>query len=274
VGTVVKRYANEPAILGWELGNDIRCSSTVPASNSCNTATITKWVAEISNYIKSIDSNHLITAGDGGFYNLGGPKIYATKHITPADPLFPGPSFDGSYGVDTEDILASPHIDFGSFQVIPDQVTYFPDPQPDFAVKAINDGGKWVATHTNTARTIGKPEVLTIMSLITKDKFDVWVPQNSSAPFPNGTPCQGVEDFQRTYAFTSWAGTALPGAVDGVLEDLWSQTGLTSHGTTHSRRDLTTSPNPAYHNGPAGGQSGQQFAANTPPLPGPAPAAD
>ena len=47
VSLVVQRYANEPAVLGWELGSDLRCSSTVPASSSCNTTTITNWVAEI-----------------------------------------------------------------------------------------------------------------------------------------------------------------------------------------------------------------------------------
>ena len=44
---VVPRYANNPAVLGWELGNDLRCSSTLPASKTCNTHTITKWVADI-----------------------------------------------------------------------------------------------------------------------------------------------------------------------------------------------------------------------------------
>jgi len=44
---VVPRYAKNPAVLGWELGNDLRCSSSVGASSSCNTTTITNWVVEI-----------------------------------------------------------------------------------------------------------------------------------------------------------------------------------------------------------------------------------
>ena len=47
VAQVVKRYANNPTVFGWELGNDLRCSSTFPASSSCNPQTITKWVVEI-----------------------------------------------------------------------------------------------------------------------------------------------------------------------------------------------------------------------------------
>ena len=53
---VVPRYANNPAVLGWELGNDLRCSSTLPASKSCNTHTITKWVAEICEPVVQNDS--------------------------------------------------------------------------------------------------------------------------------------------------------------------------------------------------------------------------
>ena len=44
---VIPRYANSSAVLGWELGNDLRCSSTLPASPTCNTTTITNWVVEI-----------------------------------------------------------------------------------------------------------------------------------------------------------------------------------------------------------------------------------
>lgn len=47
ISHVVPRYLNDSTILGWELGNDLRCSSTLKASSSCNTTTITKWVNEI-----------------------------------------------------------------------------------------------------------------------------------------------------------------------------------------------------------------------------------
>jgi len=268
IGQVVSRYSNNTAVLGWELGNDLQCSSTLPASSNCSTATITNWVADVSQYIKSLDSNHLVTAGDGGFYCLKCPKIYATdKHTVPKDSL-PGPSFDGSYGVDTEDILASPSIDFGSFQLFPDQVEYFPEAQDKFAVKAIGDGGKWVAVHSNTAQLLGKPEVLTAMAIVKKENWKFFVPFNGTARLPDGTPCRGVEPFQEDYAFTSWAGTSLNGDVDGVLEYLWVQKGLTSHGTTYQRRALTESPQDGsgHYNGPATGQSAEQFVNSLPPI--------
>jgi mannan endo-1,4-beta-mannosidase len=47
VSAVVTRYVNSSTILGWELANDPRCSSTLPASPQCNPQTITEWVANI-----------------------------------------------------------------------------------------------------------------------------------------------------------------------------------------------------------------------------------
>jgi len=199
---------------------------------------------------------------------LNCPKLYATAKHTQPTPLLPGPSFDGSYGVDTEDILASPCIDFGSFQLFPDQVNYFPETEPTFAIKAIGDGGKWVAVHSDSAILLGKPEVLTAMAIVTKKHWKLFVPFNETARQPDGTPCRGVEKFQQDYAFTSWAGTSLNGDVDGVLEYLWLQDGLTSHGTTFKKRALTVSPNDGsgHYNGPASDQSAQQFVNSLPPI--------
>jgi len=63
ISNVVPRFANDTTVLAWELANDLRCSSTLPASTACNTQTITKWVAQISSFVKQLDHNHLVTAG-------------------------------------------------------------------------------------------------------------------------------------------------------------------------------------------------------------------
>ena len=80
VATIVKRYANEPSVLGtplnhfvvaviltspqgWELANDPRCSSGLPASGSCTPQTITQWTATIAAVVKENDPNHLVSVG-------------------------------------------------------------------------------------------------------------------------------------------------------------------------------------------------------------------
>jgi mannan endo-1,4-beta-mannosidase len=269
VSAVVSRYVGHPTILGWELGNDLRCSSTVAGSPNCNPSTITNWAADISSYIKNIDPLHLITPGDGGFYCLQCDKVYAKNYQKPS-PALPGPSFDGSYGVDTEDLLAVPSIDFGSFQLFPDQVDYFPYQYKERATKLIGDGGRWIAVHEITARLSGKPEALLAAAIVTKDNWSSFVPFSSSTPLPDGTPCQGVEPFQQDFAFTAWNSVVANGNIGGFLEYQWRQNGLTSHGTTNSiwdkRQDLTESPQDGsgHYNGPANGQNAEQQAASLP----------
>ena len=60
---VVSRYVNESGVIAWEIANDARCNSTLPSSDLCNTNTVTLWHAETAEFIRSIDSNHLITSG-------------------------------------------------------------------------------------------------------------------------------------------------------------------------------------------------------------------
>ena len=80
VTTIVKRYADEPSVLGtppnhfvvvviltspqgWELANDPRCSSGLPASESCTPQTITQWTANLAAVVKKHDPNHLVSVG-------------------------------------------------------------------------------------------------------------------------------------------------------------------------------------------------------------------
>jgi len=167
--------------------------------------------------------------------------------------------------------MAIPSIDFGSFQLFPDQTNYFPKVTDDFATQAIGAGGKWVAVHSNTATLLNKPEVLTAAAIVPKKYYKLFVPFDKSTRLPDGTPCRGVEKFQQDYAFTFWAATARNGNVSGMLEYQWLQDGLTSHGTTNGqwdKRDLTTSPNDGsgHYNGPANGQNSAQFALSLPPI--------
>jgi len=83
VSTIVKRYANEPSVLGWEVANDPRCNSTLPASGVCNPHTITSWTANVTSVIKHNDPNHLVASGDSGFYCVDCTKLF---------PLPPPPS--------------------------------------------------------------------------------------------------------------------------------------------------------------------------------------
>lgn len=88
IRTFVGRYKDEPTIMAWELANEPRCKGSTgyvfflcprrrilsqwndrTTSGSCTTKTITNWATDISAFIKSIDSNHLVAIGDEGFYN-------------------------------------------------------------------------------------------------------------------------------------------------------------------------------------------------------------
>ncbi|KAG8746347.1 hypothetical protein FRC10_005336 [Ceratobasidium sp. 414] len=100
----VSRYKNEPTILGWELANEPRCKgSTGTWTGTCNTTTITNWAAEMSAYIKSIDSNHLVGLGDEGFYN----QPYSSDTHAANGPNYP---YQGGEGVDFDANLSESYI--------------------------------------------------------------------------------------------------------------------------------------------------------------------
>ncbi len=61
---IVTRYRNSSTIFAWELANEPLVNSYpgVAASNA-SAAEITKWVADRSAYIKSLDSQHMVCIG-------------------------------------------------------------------------------------------------------------------------------------------------------------------------------------------------------------------
>lgn len=64
-----------------------------------------------------------------------------------------GPAYDGSFGVDSEDILNSPNMDFGSVQYFPDQNSYGPaDPSLSSFENIVQQGNAWIQQHAETAQ--------------------------------------------------------------------------------------------------------------------------
>ena len=125
---IVNRYKSSAAIFSWELCNEPRCSG-------CSTSVITNWVKDISAYIKSLDSSHMVAIGDEGW-------------LTP-------PSGDGSYaysgyeGVDFATNLAISTIDYGTFHLYPEDWGY-----------NYTWGNEWITQHNLIGKQIGKPVVL------------------------------------------------------------------------------------------------------------------
>ena len=64
-------YREEPAILAWELGNELRNPSVGGAD------ALVGWTAEMAAYIKQLDSNHLVADGGEGFDDS--PTLYTGR---------------------------------------------------------------------------------------------------------------------------------------------------------------------------------------------------
>ncbi|HWA72156.1 MAG TPA: cellulase family glycosylhydrolase [Polyangiaceae bacterium] len=146
-----KLYRDDPAIFSWELGNEPRCKGTGPASTGWTTQTLVTWADEMSSYIKSLDSNHMVSVGDEGFLN-GGGEHWAYK---------------ANDGVDHEALTALPGIDFGTYHSYPE----------DWGAN-LSWGDRWIVDHQRVARRLGKPTVL--------EEYGIKVTRNDNAVITSG----------------------------------------------------------------------------------------
>jgi mannan endo-1,4-beta-mannosidase len=131
-----KPYREDPAVFSWELTNELRCKGGDAFdvnSSECKPETLTTWVDEMSRYVKSLDSNHLVSVGDEGFLNGGGDHW----------------AYKANDGVDHEALTAQQAIDFGTFHLYPE----------DWGAK-LEWGEAWIDAHLRVARKLGKPTVL------------------------------------------------------------------------------------------------------------------
>jgi len=341
---VVERYADSPAIFGWELANDPRCNSTLPSS-TCDPQAVTKWHSEIAKHVKAHDPNHLVASGNGGQFCVECPKLFprepvAPPQVSPApgatrrrdtsfltkarvlaertasrksarlakrneqtggakirgrwtptatrrqDSQELGPAFDGTYGVDSEDIANIPEMGFGSFQLFPDQNGYGEnDPNLSAFENIVSRGSDWIRRHAESAASSGKPMTLNGFGLVTRENAPRYVPFNSNAaPFGSSeadTQSYGVTIEQRDTAYNTWLDVGRLAGLTSMIQYQWGQDGLTTRpGTTVSSAvegtDVTgavegtgVSPNDGYASNAQGSdipffeQAAQAFGSDT-----------
>ncbi len=139
------KYRDDPTIMAWELANEPRCvgSGVYPRSAGCTDATITGWAADVSAHVKSIDSKHLVSAGDEGFLCT--------------DPDSDDAAYNCRDGVNSLALAKLPTIDMMSMHLYPDHWS------TDVAW-----GEQWIRRHGQLARTIGKPVMLGEFGLLDK----------------------------------------------------------------------------------------------------------
>ena len=115
--------------MGWELMNETRGVSVADRE------LLLEWTVEMSRFIKSIDSNHLLALGDEGFF-------FKRGH---------GHLYDGTYGIDFEAVLKLPSIDFGTFHFYPQTWGY---------EHHLQIGRRWISDHIAAGKRAGKPVLL------------------------------------------------------------------------------------------------------------------
>ena len=123
--TLVTRYKDDPTILAWELTNEARCDG--------DPATLLRWVDDMSQYIKTLDPNHLVAVGDEGFFN----RLWQSQQF-----------YNGSHGSDFDQFLQLEAIDFGTFHLYP-----WDQPNESF-------GSKWIEQHAHSGARWNKPVML------------------------------------------------------------------------------------------------------------------
>jgi mannan endo-1,4-beta-mannosidase len=182
-----------------------------------------------------------------------------------------GSSFDGSQGVDSQDILGIPQIGFSAFQLFPDQNQYAPDdPSQSPFDSMVQAGNQWIELQAQSSILYGKPVALNGFGIVTQNNAPDFVPfnstmvANSTSTSPtspdNTTAVSGISDDQRNSAYQQWLQTGITAGIQGMIQYQWGQSGLMPQTGTSIVSPNTTGSNPTPPSGngqsPAPDQTG------------------
>ncbi|GMH40074.1 hypothetical protein BSKO_07978 [Bryopsis sp. KO-2023] len=126
-------YRDDPTIMAWNLINEPRCTGCPDA--------VQAWIDEMAPFVKSLDSNHLLSVGEEGFYSTSG-KNYANPQGANRWPEWEGQDFLNNH--------RSPAIDFLSFH---SWIDNWEDVTESFQ-------RSWIREHVADGKELGKPVIL------------------------------------------------------------------------------------------------------------------
>jgi len=122
--------------------------------------------------------------------------------------------YKGAFGVDSQDILSAPDIDFGTFQLFPDSINYGTEgpatdvtpPSCNFG-KTLNETVAYIKAQVSSAsvwvlflltaeasdlrsafHSIGKPVVISAVGIVTSDNLPFFVPVDKTSPVVKHPP--------------------------------------------------------------------------------------
>jgi mannan endo-1,4-beta-mannosidase len=124
-------YANDPAIMAWEIANEPRVFSNK------NKPLFETWIKETSALIKFLDKNHLVTTGsEGQMGSEGDMDLYQRIH-------------------------ADPNIDYLTIHIWPKNWSWIkPDSIPQTVEGAILKTNEYISKHQKLAKRMKKPLVI------------------------------------------------------------------------------------------------------------------
>lgn len=126
-------YKDDPTIMAWELANEPRPN---PNDTATNLPVFYKWIDSTSQYIHSLDQNHLVTTGsEGSKGSLNSLQIAAKAH-------------------------ESKYIDYMVFHLWPKNWGWFKADSSETIKETEIQSKNYIAEHIQIARKLNKPVVL------------------------------------------------------------------------------------------------------------------